>query len=331
MGVQGKKYVITGGASLIGSHIAERLLECGAAGVTLFDNLSLGSAASISPLLKDGRARLIRGDILRPNDLYEAFEAADGVFAVAALLTMPLGENPSLGVDVNVSGMMNVLDACRYRGVRKVVYSSSIAVYGQDERPGYTEDRPFAWQGLQPASALYAATKTVAEILLRLYRQKYGINFMALRYSTVYGERQHGHGINVLYLTDAYRALRRGAAPVLPDDGEEAHDYVYAGDVARANVLAMESDASGESLNIVSGRDVSLNEAVATLQSILGTDVRPEYRRDPSKPRFTTSHALGYSREKARALLGWEPEVGIEEGLRRLIAWIERDGTRGNS
>jgi UDP-glucose 4-epimerase len=329
MSAQGKSYVIAGGASLIGSHITERLLAEGAGKITLFDNFSLGTPAIVEPLLKDPRVRLVRGDLLRINELYDAFEGADGVFAVAAFLTIPLAANPSLGLDVHVRGMQNLVEACRYRGVRKVVFSSSVAVYGQDETPGFSEDRPMGWQGLQPAGALYAASKAIGESLLRLYKQKHGLDYVALRYSTVYGERQHYRGVNALYIIEAYDAIRSGRSPVLPGDGSEVHDYIYVGDVARANVLAMTSAVSGESFNIVSGRDETLNDVVATLLRITGSPVKPEYRDDPTRVRFTTTASLQYRRDKAERLLGWVPEVGLEEGIRRLVTWIERD--RGNA
>ncbi len=325
MEVQGRKFAIVGGASLIGSHIAESLLARDAAKVVLFDNLSLGSRDAVASILADPRASLVRGDVLRIDNLFDALADVDGVFSVVALLTMPLGANPGLGLDVNVRGIANLLEACRFRGIRRVVHSSSVAVYGQDPVPGFDEDRPLSWQGLQPASALYAATKTVAEVLLRLYRQKHGLEFVALRYPTVYGERQHSHGINVLQIVAIYEALRAGQSPILPDDGSEAHDYIHAADVARANVMAMESNLVDASMNIVSGVDATLNDVAALLQKLLGTNLPVAYRPSTGQARFTATPALRFSRALASKQLGWTPEVDLEEGLRRLIAWIERD------
>ena len=323
MNIDGRKFLISGGASLIGSHIAERLLAGGAAEIILFDNFSLGTPENVAAFDGNPRVKLVRGDILRPNELYDALEGCHGVFAVAAFLTLPLAANPVLGLDVNVRGMTNLLEAARYRGVGKIVFCSSVAVYGQIPDEGITEDDPLAWQGLQPAGALYAASKVIGENLCRLYKAKHGIDYVALRYSTVYGERQHYRGVNALYIMEAYDAIRNGRAPVLPGDGSEVHDYIYVGDVARANVLAMGSDVSGESFNIVSGIDETLNDVVSTLQRVTGSSVRPEYRDDPTKVRFTTTTKLGYRRDKAERLLGWVPEVSLEEGIGRLIRWSE--------
>ena len=125
------RFLITGGASLIGSHVAERLLEQGAREVVLLDNFALGTPETVRGLVGNPRIRLVRGDILRVNELYDALAGVDGVFAIAGFLTLPLSQNPSLGLAVNVDGQVNVFEACRYRGVKKVVFSSSVAVYGE--------------------------------------------------------------------------------------------------------------------------------------------------------------------------------------------------------
>lgn len=323
MKIDGGTFLIAGGASLIGSHIAEQLLAKGAKRVKLLDNFSLGTPSMTAKLDGNDRVSMIRGDILRVNELFDAFEGVDGVFAVAAYLTLPLSANPVYGLEVNVRGLNNVLEAARYRGVKKIVFCSSVAVYGESKTPDISEDSPLSWQPLQPAGALYAASKVIGENLCRLYKQKYGIDYVALRYSTVYGERQHYRGVNALYIIKAYEAIIAGQAPVLPGDGSEVHDYIYVGDVARANLLAMGSDVSGESFNIVSGIDESLNDVVATILRLTGSDLKPVYRDDPTAVRFTTTTKIQYRREKAEKMLGWKPEVSLEEGIRRLIGWSE--------
>jgi UDP-glucose 4-epimerase len=323
MEMKGKRFLLTGGASLIGSHITGQLLEAGAGAVVLFDNYSLGSPEIAAALGRDPRVHVVRGDILRPNELYDAFENIDGVFALAAFLTLPLSQNPMLGMDVNVRGMMNVLEACRYRDVKKVVFSSSVATFGDPDTTDVDEDTPFRWQQSQPATTLYGAAKIIGECLGRLYKERHGIDFVALRYSTVYGERQHLRGINAIHIVEAYASMRAGKPPVLPGDGTQAYDYVYAGDVARANRMAMASDVSGESFVIATGVDTSLNDVVKIIGKLTNNNLEPEYRTDPSKPRTAMKPKLGYSPAKAKRLLGWTPEVGIEEGIRRLITWTE--------
>lgn len=321
MKISGGTFLITGGASLVGSHIAEQLLAQGAGKVILFDNFSLGSPDTVAFLSDNPKVKLVRGDVLRINELYDAFEGVDGVFAVAAFLTLPLAQNPWLGLDVNVRGIQNVLDACRFRGVKKVILSSSVAVYGEGKVKDVTEDLPFDWQSLPPAGCIYGATKIIGENLCRMYQQRYGLDYLVMRYSTVYGERQHYRGVNALYIIEAYDAIAAGEAPVLPGDGSEVHDYVYVGDVARANVMGMESAASGESLNVVSGVDTSLNDIVAILLRITGSNQKAQYRDDPGKVRFTTSTKLGFNPGKAKKVMGWEPKTSVEDGIKRLVAW----------
>ena len=325
MEIRGKRFLLTGGASLIGSHVTERLLAGGAASVVLFDDYSLGSRELAAALGRDARVRVVRGDILRPNELFDALEDVDGVFALAAFLTLPLSRNPVLGMDVNVRGMLNVLEACRWRGVKKVVFSSSVATFGDPDTTDIDEDTPFRWQHAQPATTLYGATKIIGECLGRLYKQRYGIDFVALRYSTVYGERQHLRGINALHIVEAYEAIKAGRRPVLPGDGTQAYDYVYAGDVARANLMAMASAVTEESFIIATGVDTSLNEIVKILGRLTNRDLEPEYRTDPSKPRTQMKPKLGYSPAKAKRLLGWAPEVAIADGIERLIRWTEAE------
>jgi len=324
MKIAGKKFLITGGVSLIGSHITELLLEQGAGQVVLFDNYSLSSPDTVGELLDDPRVRLVRGDILRTHELYDACAGVDGLFSVAAFLTLPLAQNPGLGLSVNVQGQANVLEACRYRSVKRVVFSSSTAVYGEPVPGVMDEATPANLAPFQPAAALYSASKLIGEHLCRLYHQRHGIASLSLRYATVYGERQHYRGVNALYIMENYDRIRRGERPVIPDDGREVHDYIHVSDVARANVLAMASEVSGESLNVATGTATTLNDVVATLLKVMGSDLRPEYRTPEGAVRASVGTHLAFSREKIGRVLGWQPQVSLEEGIRRLVQWRER-------
>ena len=244
--IAGNKFVIAGGLSQIGSEITNHLLEAGAREVLLFDNYSLGTEATVSGVLSDKRVKLVRGDILRINELFDAFEDAAGVFAVAGFLTLPLSLNPSLGLAVNVNGMLNICEAARYRGGVKVIFSSSVAVYGETEEDITTEKAPWVWSGQQPGAALYGGSKIIGENLGRLYAQRYGVPFVSLRYSSVYGERQHRRAVNSAYIVDTIDAIRKGERPVIPDDGSEVHDYIHIHDIAIANLMAVELDATGD-------------------------------------------------------------------------------------
>lgn len=318
------RFVITGGASLIGSHVADRLLAEGAGEVVLLDNFSLGTPETVAHLDGDARVRLVKGDILRINELYDAFTGTNGVFAIAGFLTLPLSQNPPLGLAVNVEGQVNTFEACRYAGVKKVVFSSSIAAYGEPEGDGLIDEMaPANLASYQPGSMLYSCTKLIGEALCKLYSQKHGVDAVALRYSTVYGERQHYRGVNALYIIQNWDRIQRGEPPMLPGDGSEVHDYIHVADVARANVMAMASDVTGEVFNTVSGVETTVQRIAEILLEIAGSDLEPVYADDAGAVKATSSASLKLSREKAKRMLGWEPQTSVEEGIARLVKWLE--------
>jgi UDP-glucose 4-epimerase len=322
MQIKDNKFVVTGGASLIGSHVADRLLAEGAREVVLLDNFSLGTPETVAHLAAEPRVKLVKGDILRINELYDAFSGASGVFAIAGFLTLPLSQNPPLGLAVNVEGQVNVFEAARYAGVGKVIFSSSIAAYGEPEGDGVIDETaPANLASYQPGSMLYSCTKLIGEALCKLYSAKHGIDAVALRYATVYGERQHYRGVNALYIIQNYDKIMRGERPTLPGDGSEVHDYIHVADVARANVMAMASDVTGEVFNVVSGVETTVARIAEILLEITGSDLQPLYADDPNAVKATSSPSLKLSRAKIGAMLGWVPEVSVEEGIRRLIAW----------
>jgi UDP-glucose 4-epimerase len=325
MKIKGGKFLITGGASMIGAHITEQLLAAGAREVVLFDNYSLGTPEGISDLLQNPQVKFVRGDILRMNELFDGLEAVDGVFAAAGFLTLPLSQNPHLGVAVNVQGMMNVFEASRYRNVGKVIFSSSIAAYGEPVADLIDEATPWTWSNLQPGAALYAGSKIMGENIGKLYHDRYGVKSVSLRYSSVYGERQHLRAVNSVYIIDTYERLKRGERPIIPDDGREVHDYIHVADVARANLMAMESDVSRESFNVATGTATSLNKLVEIVQKITATNLEPEYKTPAGKIRAAVSTRLDFSIEKIERMIGWKPQISFEAGIRRMIKWREME------
>jgi UDP-glucose 4-epimerase len=323
MQISGGKFVITGGASLIGSHVADALLAGDAGEVVLLDNFSLGTPETVAHLDGEPRVKLVKGDILRVGDLYDAFKGAQGVFAIAGFLTLPLSQNPPLGLAVNVEGMVNTFEACRYAGVKKVVFSSSIAAYGEPEGDALIdESAPANLASYQPGSMLYSCTKLIGEALCKLYSQKHGVDAVALRYSTVYGERQHYRGVNALTIIQNHDRILRGERPVLPGDGSEVHDYIHVADVARANVMAMASQVTGEVFNTVTGVETTVQRIAEILLEITGSDLEPLYADEAGAVKATSSASLKLSREKIGRMLGWEPQVSVEAGVRRLTDWL---------
>lgn len=325
--ISGSKFIVLGGASQVGSHIGEQLLGAEAREVVLLDNLWLGSTDGIEHLLSDPRCTFVRADVLRLNELVDPFAHADGVFAVAGIMASTIATDPWTSLDVNIRGFQNALEACRYQKVGKVVFSSSAGVYGALDDDPTEEDSPFRWQKAAPAPALYGASKIMAESLARLYHERYALDYVALRYTAVYGERQHRRALMGGHIAQSCERVQRGEPPVIDGDGSRVQDYIYVGDVARANLLAMESAVTGEAINICSGEEVSQREIVDMVLQASGSRLGPAYQASAGAllPPPTRQHL---SRDKAKRLLGWEPQVSIQEGIGRVLRWTDQRSVR---
>jgi UDP-glucose 4-epimerase len=330
--IAGNRFLIVGGASLVGSATAAELLDHGAAEVALFDNFAFGSEEAVAHLRDHPRLRLIRGDVLRLPDLLRAAEGAAGVLLLAAYMTLSMDRDPWGGLDVNVRGVQNALEACRASRVRKAVFASSNAVYGYG--PGVSgelvETTPFHSQGAPPAAILYGASKIIGEQLCRDFHRKHGLDYVVLRYSTVYGERQHYRAANALYIIETMDRVRRGEAPQVFGDGGETKHFVYVGDLARANRMAFESAATDVAVNTSGPEPITTLELVRLVTELAGGGPAPRFvGEEPGKVRLTSGGAFRIAHEEAERAIGWRPEVGMREGLTRLIAW--RDGNEGGT
>jgi UDP-glucose 4-epimerase len=322
-GIRDKRFAVTGGYSLVGSHIAEQLLAAGARQVRLLDNSAIGQRSSVAALLADPRVEARTVDVLRLDALMEAFDGMDGAFHTAFYITVPLSRDLWTGMDVNVRGAMNVLEACRWQRVPRLVYSSSIAAYGHPKGQTVDESAPFDAVGMKPAAALYGAAKVMGEQLCALYRERHGLGYACLRYSTVYGERQHRRGMHVQAMMAAYQAIRGGRRPVVEGTGADRHDYVYVGDVAAANLLAMASGRGGEAYTIATGEPTPAAEVVREVIRACGSDLEPEFTH-PSADNPNVFHSVPrFDVGKARRELGWTPRTPLSEGIRRLVAWSD--------
>ncbi len=315
MDLQGKTALITGGCGLIGSTIADQLIRDEQIGkIIIMDNLTRGTLYNIEWAQQHGSVELVQKDIRRFADIRPHFEGVDVVFHQAAIRITACAEQPRECLDVLVDGSFNVALACVEAGVKKLIAASSASVYGAaDAFPTREDHHPYnnrTW---------YGAAKVANEGMYRSFHDMYGLPYIALRYFNVYGPRMDVFGKYTEVLIRWLDCLDKGERPKIFGDGRQTMDFVFSEDIARCNILAAKSDVTDEVFNVASGTETSLLGLLQALLQVTGhTDVQPEFlpeRKVNPVPRRLA--AVG----KAEQLLGFRAQVGLEEGLRRLVEW----------
>jgi UDP-glucose 4-epimerase len=314
MNIEGKRFVVVGGAGLIGSHTVEQLLRQDVGEVIIYDNFVRGTNENLAEALKDKRVRIFEagGDITQTDILDSAIKGADGVFHFAALWLLQCHEYPRSAFEVNVGGTFNVLDACVRRGVKRLVWSSSASVYGDAVEEPMTEDHPFNNKNF------YGATKIAGEAMARAYHFRYGLDFVGLRYMNVYGPRQDYRGAYIAVIMKMLDAIDRGEGPTILGDGSEAFDFVAVEDCALANVCAMRADATDRFYNVGTGKRTSLKQVAEKLLNLTGSNQPINYA--PRSQATLVRNRIG-SPVRARDEIGFEAKIDLDDGLRRLIEW----------
>jgi len=306
-------YVVTGGGGFIGSNIVARLVRDGHE-VRVVDDFSTGRRENLTELA--GRVALFEGTICDGDLLLQAFDGADCVLHQAALASVEQSVRDPLAVNyVNVEGTLNVLVRAREAGVRRVVYASSCAVYGDAPELPKREDM------VPRPKSPYAVSKLTGELYCRLFHELFGLETVCLRYFNVFGPRQDLQGQYAAVIPSFMRQIMGGQSPQIFGDGEQTRDFVYVDNVVEANVLASTAEgAAGSVYNVGSGERRSLNELLGVMSELTGRPVRPEYL--PERP-GDLKHSVA-AIEAARTHLGYEPVVSFEEGLRRTFKWYRR-------
>lgn len=315
------RYLITGGAGFIGSHIATALVQRGDQ-VRILDDLSSGRTANLAHLQVCGIDRgkpveFLRGDLCDPEVLERACAGIHGVFHEAGQVSVPKSiEDPERSYEVNVMGTLRLLEAARRAGIARIVFAASSAAYGNSDELPKHEGMP-----TRPLSP-YASGKIAAEQLLRVWGELHGLHAVCLRYFNIFGPRQADDSPYTGVIAIFARALLEGRAPTIYGDGGQTRDFTYVDNVVDANLAAMDarnlaSFAPGEVINVGSGERVSLLELYREMARLLGST------REPS---FAASRAGDVrdslaSIDKARRLLGYTPRVGWRDGLARTVAW----------
>jgi UDP-glucose 4-epimerase len=314
MDIRGSNILVTGGCGLIGSTTIDLLLRDHApARIVIFDNLVRGTLANVEAALEDPRVELVRGDIRDAARVQELVNGMDAVIHMATLRITACATERRAALEVMCDGSFNVVDAAATAGIRKLVTASSASIYGlADSFPTAEDHHPYnnrTW---------YGATKILLEGLLRSYNDMCGLPYVALRYFNVYGPRMDIHGKYTEVLVRWMERISEGKPPLIFGDGNQTMDFVYVEDVARANVLALQSDASDEVFNVASGTETSLNDLAFALLDVMGSDLEPEY--GPERSVNPVPRRLA-DVSKAERLLGFRTGVDLREGLARLVEW----------
>jgi len=304
--------LVTGGAGFIGSHIVEELLRRGDT-VRILDNFSTGLRNNLEGFLEN--VEILEGDLRDGDKVKKAVRDVEKVFHLAAFISVPQSmSDPEACFATNVGGTVTLLEAARRAGCRKVVLSSSTAVYGDTAVFPTTEETP-----LCPLSP-YALSKQVNELYARLYTRVLGMQVTALRYYNVYGPRQRPDSDYAAAIPIFVRQLAAGKSITIFGDGKQSRDFIFVKDVVRANLLAADSDAAGDSYNVCTGHETTLLDLLEELSGVAPHS--PEVRFDA--PRSGDIYRSVGSPEKAAASLGFLAETSLAKGLAQTVEWMIR-------
>ena len=311
------RYLVTGGAGFIGSHIAQALLDQGES-VRVLDNLATGKETNLAVL--KGRVQIIRGDLRNFEAVRAAVEGVEVVFHQGALASVPRSiADPVTSLEININGTQNVLQAAREAGVRRVVYASSSSIYGNTPTlPKQEQMQP------HPVSP-YAIHKLTGELLCQAFTSIFGLETVALRYFNVFGPRQDPTSEYAAVIPRFLTALIQKQRPIVFGDGEQTRDFTYIANVVQANLLAATSRAAiGYAMNIGCGEQVSLNTVLHLAGELLGVTPDVEYREP--RPGDVRDSLADIS--LAQLLLGYKPIIGFGEGLALTLDMLCKEVTR---
>ena len=317
--LNGSRILITGGAGFVGSHIADQLITReGVSEVVLLDNMLRGSRRNVEDALKSGRARLVEGDIRDRALLDQVLPGVDYVFHMAALRITRCAENPREALEVMFDGAFNVVEACVRHKVKKLVAASSASIYGTaDTFPTREDHHPYNNR------TLYGAAKMANELMYRAFNDMYGLPYVAMRYFNVYGPRMDTEGKYTEVLIRWYGLIKKGQPPLIFGEGDQTMDFVDVEDVARANVLAMKAPVSDEVFNVASHRETSLRQLCDALLQTMDSKLEPTHVPLPAERKAVEVRRRLADTDKARDRLGFEARISLEEGLARLVRWLD--------
>jgi UDP-glucose 4-epimerase len=304
--------LVTGGAGFVGSTIVDQLLAAGASEVRVIDDFVRGAWRNLEWAQRRGGVNVVEGDIRNAALVNQLTEGVDYVFHQAALRITRCAEAPREALEVLIDGTFNVLEAAVRHNVKKVIAASSASVYGEPSYLPIDEEHPFNNR------TMYGAGKIASEQMLRALHETSGLSYVAFRPFNIYGPRMDMTGVYTEVLIRWLDAIEAGKSPLIFGDGLQCMDFVYVDDVARANLLAAQSDLNDEVFNIGTGIQTSLNELCRLVLNLTGSSLQPEYREARSVANVQRRRAAV---EKAEKMLGFRAKVSLHDGLQEFIRW----------
>ncbi|WP_417513001.1 NAD-dependent epimerase/dehydratase family protein [Minwuia sp.] len=321
MDLNGARVLVIGGAGFIGSFVVSELLKTDVKEVVIYDNLARGEMSNIAEQLSDPRCRMYPngGDIREIDLLNDAMKGMDCVFHLAAMWLLHCKDFPRTAFHVNIEGTFNVLEACVNNDIKRLVYSSSASVYGDAVEVPMTEEHPFNNRNF------YGATKISCEAMCRAFHDRYGLDYVGLRYMNVYGPHQDQTAAYTGVIPIMLNKIDEGEAPTINGDGSQAYDFIYVEDVAHCNVQAMRAEATDEFYNVGTGVQTSIKELCDLILELRGSDLEVAYKPySADDARRMVQNRIGCPK-KATADLDFTYRLNLTEGLQRLINWRQRN------
>jgi len=319
--IKGSKILVTGGAGFIGSHIVGELLDHDVSEVVVYDNFARGKESYLDPYVHDERCKLFLGgaDIRDTDVLDTAMQGCDYVIHTAAMWLLHCKDYPRTAFHVNIEGTFNILEACVKNKIKKLVYSSSASVYGDAVEVPMTEEHPFMNKNF------YGATKIAGEAMCKAYHDRYGLDYVGLRYMNVYGPHQDQTAAYTGVIPIMLNKIDANEPPEINGDGTQAYDFIYVEDVAKANVNALLSSASDEFYNVGSGIQTSIKELCDLILKLKESNLKVKYKPySEDDARRMVQNRIGCP-EKAKKDLAFEYSYDLESGLQKLINWRKRN------
>ena len=321
MKLDNKNILVLGGAGFIGSHVVSELLKTNVNRISVFDNFSRGKEKNIQKSIEDERCRIYPngGDIRDTDLLNDAMKDMDVVIHLAAMWLLHCKDYPRTAFNVNIEGTFNVLEACVNNNIQRLVYSSSASVYGDAEEVPMTENHPFNNRNF------YGATKIAGEAMCRAFHNRYGLDYVGLRYMNVYGPHQDQNAVYTGVIPIMLNKIDSNVQPIINGDGSQTYDFIDVLDAARCNVKAVKAEATDEFYNVGTGIQTSISDLCELILDLKNSSLKVKYNPyNIEDARQLINNRIGCPK-KAKTDLGFKYRYNLNDGLKKLIDWRDKN------